>query len=248
MHILLTNDDGIFAPGLSALYRGVQDLGEISVVAPSDQQSAVGHAITISNPLSCREVDVGGLFTGHAVAGTPADCVKLAVNALLDKPPDLILSGVNHGPNAGISIIYSGTVSAATEGTILGIPSAAFSIDTFEKAHWETAEKIAGDATKRIIQHGVPAHTLLNINIPNCPYDEISGYAVTRMGKSRFDETFEKRTDPRGNVYYWMDGEMLVLDPTPGTDLAALRDKKVSITPIAFDLTSYDGIKDLEGW
>lgn len=243
MRILLCNDDGIHAPGLHALHEAVKDLGQVSVVAPSSEQSAVGHAITLSNPIKCREVEKDGRFFGHAVGGTPADCVKLAVTGLLDHRPDLIISGINLGPNAGISVIYSGTVSAATEGTILGIPSMAVSLNTFTHPLWDTPARAAREVAQKLIARGLPDETLLNVNVPNLPWSQIKGYQVTRMGRSRFVEVFHRRTDPRNNVYYWMDGEMELIGDGEGTDVKALEDGYVSMTPIWFDLT-HDKVLD----
>lgn len=244
MRILLCNDDGIHAPGLHALHDAVKDLGEVSVVAPSSEQSAVGHAITLSNPIKCREIEKDGRFFGHAVGGTPADCVKLAVTGLLKHRPDLIISGINLGPNAGISVIYSGTVSAATEGTILGIPSMAVSLNTFTQPIWETPARAAREVALKLLARGLPDETLLNVNVPNLPWDRVRGYQVTRMGRSRFVEIFHRRTDPRNNVYYWMDGEMELIGDGDGTDVKALEDGFVSLTPIWFDLTHHKVLQE----
>jgi 5'-nucleotidase len=237
MRILLSNDDGIHAPGIHALYDAVKDLGEIHVVAPDVERSAVGHAITLSDPIKTQKIHRNGDFFGYAVGGTPADCVKLAVYALMDKPPDLVISGINLGPNAGISVIYSGTVSAATEGTILGIPSIAISMNTFKDPLWDTAAHFARHFAKLVMKNGLPAETLLNVNVPNVPLNEIKGTRLTRMGRSRFVETFDRRVDPRGNIYYWMDGQLEMLGDAKGTDVKAVEEGYVSITPIWFDLT-----------
>lgn len=245
MNILLCNDDGIHAPGLAALYHAVKDLGDVVVAAPDSQMSAVGHAITISDPIKVSEVTTASGLRGFAIGGTPADCVKLAVVALLPSPPDLVVSGINLGPNAGISVIYSGTVSAATEGTILGIPSIALSIDTFKYPVWDTAARASRHLVQQVLAHGLPRDTLLNANIPNCPFNELRGYRFTKMGKSQFKEVFHRRTDPRGNVYFWMDGEM-ELDPgQTGTDVQALHEKYVSLTPLSFDLTHHAKVGEL---
>jgi len=240
MRILLSNDDGIHSPGMEALFQSVKDLGEVIVAAPDSQMSAVGHAITISDPIKVVEVCYPNGMSGFAIGGTPADCVKLAVEALLDRPPDLVISGINLGPNAGISVIYSGTVSAATEGTILGIPSMAVSINTFKDPIWPTAARIARRMAEKILSEGLPLDTLLNVNVPNVPFDELNGYEVTTMARSQFKEVFHRRTDPRGNVYYWMDGEMELADGQSGTDVQALEKNRVSLTPLRFDLTHRD--------
>jgi len=248
MRILLSNDDGIYAPGIFHLYEAIKDLGDVTVVAPSTERSAVGHAITLSDPLKTRMVERNGRPFGYAVGGTPADCVKLAVSCLMPQPPDFVLSGINHGPNPGISIIYSGTVSAATEGTILGIPSMAISIDTFGDAQWATAAGVARNLTQQLAKHGLPPDTLLNVNVPNLPPSELRGYRVTRMGRSRFVEVFDRREDPRGNVYYWMGGEMELVDEREGSDIHALRDGYVSLSPIGIDLTQYSALKHFDDW
>lgn len=248
MRILISNDDSIYAPGINALYRAVQDLGEVHVVAPAAEQSAVGHAITLSDPIKTRPVYRNGELFGYAVAGTPADCVKLAVCALLPAPPELIISGINLGPNAGISVIYSGTVSAATEGTVLGITSIAISLNTFSDPIWETATTLARRIVKHALDNPLPQGVLLNVNIPNLPLGQVKGFVATRMGRSRFVETFHKRTDPRGNVYYWMDGEMQLVGDPEGTDLQAVENGYVSLTPIHFDLTHYPSLKPLGQW
>jgi 5'-nucleotidase len=248
MNLLLSNDDGIHADGIAALYHAVADLGEIHVVAPDTQRSAVGHAITLSDPIKTQPVELNGKPFGYAASGTPADCVKLAVCALLDERPDLVISGINLGPNAGIAAIYSGTVSAATEGTILGIPSMAISLGTFTNPIWDTAAHVARRLAKHLHAHPLPEGTLLNVNVPNIPLNEVKGFAATRMGRSRYVEVFDKRMDPRGNVYYWMDGEMECTGNPENTDLQALADGYVSLTPISFDLTHHDVIPALEAW
>lgn len=248
MRILISNDDGIHAPGLMALYQAVRDLGELRVVAPHAEQSAVGHAITLSDPIKIKTIRGEGGFEGYAVVGTPADCVKLAVSVLLDRPPDLIISGINLGPNAGISVIYSGTVSAATEGTILGIPSMAVSLAGFTEPQWDTAGRVARRVAQEILKRGLPPDTLLNVNVPNRPVGQVQGFSVTRMGQSRFAEIFHRRITPRGDTYYWMDGELKTLGDVNGTDFQALDEGYVSLTPIGFDLTRYDFLPDLRKW
>lgn len=239
MKILISNDDGIHAPGISALYHAVKELAEVIVAAPATQMSAVGHAITISDPIKVNEITTVDGMRGYAIGGTPADAVKVAVQALMDTPPDLIISGINLGPNAGISILYSGTVSAATEGSILGIPSIAISINTFTNPLWDTAARVAKSFIKQVIQNGIPGNTLLNINVPNKPHHELRGYRFTSMGKSQYKEIFHRRTDPRGNVYFWMDGEMELESGQTGTDVQAIDENYISITPLSFDLTHH---------
>lgn len=250
MRILLCNDDGIHAPGISALYETVHALGDVHVIAPDAERSAAGHAITLADPIKSMPVEKNGQFFGYAIGGTPADCIKLAVCAILkETPPDLILSGINLGSNTGISVIYSGTVSAATEGVVLGIPGIAFSLCTYADPEWDTAKRIAEQITERVIRDPLPPGILLNVNIPNLPYDRLRGIKVTRMGRSRFIEKFYKRLDPRGRTYYWLDGSLEVHDDGKDIDIHAVNDGFVSVTPIHLDLTSYnhlDAFKDLE--
>jgi 5'-nucleotidase len=248
MRLLLSNDDGIHAPGIGALYEAVKDLGDVDIVAPDAEQSAVGHAITLTDPIKTRRVDRDGRFFGYGVGGTPADCVKLAVCGLLPRRPDLVVSGINLGANAGISVIYSGTVSAATEGTILGIPSLAISLCTFTNPLWDTAIRVARHITSVALARSLPESTLLNVNVPNRPFDELKGYAVTRMGQSRYVEVFDRRTDPRGNVYYWMDGELEQLGDITDTDVEAVKNGYVSLTPLRFDLTHREALPTIKAW
>jgi len=248
MRILISNDDGIHAPGLHALVSALRGSGDIAVVAPDSEQSAVGHAITLSDPIRVRRVELMDGILGYAVGGTPADSVKLAICALLDAPVDMVVSGINLGPNAGISVIYSGTVSAATEGTILGIPSMAISLNTFERPHWETAAECARRLVRRLAEDPLPRGVLLNVNVPNRPWNEIAGFAVTSMAESRFVETFEKRADPRGNIYYWMDGYLQPTGERDGSDLDALEKGWVTLTPIHFDLTHRPSLAQLRQW
>ncbi|MFA5689576.1 MAG: 5'/3'-nucleotidase SurE [Kiritimatiellales bacterium] len=240
MRILLCNDDGIFAPGIATLHEAVKGFGEVYVVAPDVERSAAGHAITIADPIKCAPVERHGEFFGYGIGGTPADCIKLAVRAILrDTPPDIVLSGVNLGSNTGISVIYSGTVSAATESVILGIPAVAFSLCNYMNPNWETGRRVAGEITKKMLENPLPPGVLLNVNIPSIPYEELRGIKITRMGRSRFIEKFHERLDPRGRIYYWLDGELEVQDAGDDVDIHAVSDGFVSITPIQLDMTAY---------
>lgn len=241
MRILLCNDDGIHAPGIAALHEAVRGLGDLHVVAPDVERSAAGHAITLSDPIKCLPVEKIDGFSGYAISGTPADCVKLAVRALMeDAPPDLVLSGINLGSNTGISVLYSGTVSAATESAILGIPGVAFSLCTYVDPEWDMAKRVATEITRKIMDHPIPPGVLLNVNMPNMPYDELKGFKVTRMGRSRFIEKFHKRLDPQGRTYYWLDGDLDVQDVGDDIDIHAVSAGYVSVTPIHLDLTARD--------
>jgi len=246
--ILVTNDDGVYAPGIFALYQAVRDLGSAHVVAPESERSAVGHALTISDPLRVWAVDRYGESFGHAVNGTPADCVKLAVKSILNKKPDLVVSGINQGPNTAINVIYSGTVSAATEGTIMGIPSMAFSLASFRISDFDFAARFATHLAKKVLENGLPDGTLLNVNIPALPADQILGVKITRQGKGRYEEYFEKRVDPMNRNYYWLAGKKLQLDKESDVDDVAVLERYVAITPIQFDLTDYKVLDQLKEW
>jgi 5'-nucleotidase len=244
MRILLCNDDGIHAPGISVLNEAMQPLGAVRVIAPDVERSAAGHAITLADPIKCTPVEKEGVFFGDAIGGTPADCIKLAVCALMkDQLPDFVFSGINLGSNTGISVIYSGTVSAATEGVVLGIPGVAFSLCTYTDPEWGMAGRVALELAEKIIKNPPPPGVLLNINMPNLPYEKLKGIKVTRMGRSRFIEKFHKRLDPRGRTYYWLDGELEVHDEGDDIDIHAVQDGYVSITPIHLDLTAYDHLE-----
>ena len=246
--ILLTNDDGINAPGIYALHESIKILGEISVVAPATEMSAVGHAITLSDPLRVEKVNKRGEFFGYAVTGTPADCVKIAVWALLDEKPDIIISGINLGNNTGISIIYSGTVSAATEGTILEIPSIAISLAAYKKPDFTYAAKFAKKLITEVLERGLPVGTLLNVNVPNVPEEEIEGVMTTRQGKAVYQEFFDERKDPWGRSYYWMVGEKVKMKQDKAVDDSAIFNNMVSVTPIQFDLTDYTNMDLIKSW
>jgi len=248
VNILVTNDDGIFADGIYALRQELLELGDVIVIAPETEQSAVGHAITLLTPLRTDDVFRHGEFFGYAVNGTPADCVKLGVHSILDRPPDLIVSGVNLGSNLGTSVIYSGTVSAATEGTILGIPSIAVSLATFENPDFSFAARFACRLARIVVERGLPHGTLLNVNVPAVPEDQIQGVEVTYHSASRYEDVFERRLDPRHKVYYWQAGLEQTLDLRDGSDAAAVRRNSVSITPIHFDMTNYDAMSLVRNW
>ena len=246
--ILLTNDDGINAAGIFALYESIKSLGEVNVVAPATEMSAVGHAITLTDPLRVEKVNKRGDFFGYAVSGTPADCVKIAVWALLDEKPDIVISGINLGNNTGISIIYSGTVSAATEGTILEIPSIAISLAAYKNPDFTFAAKFAKKLITIVLEKGLPLGTLLNVNVPNIPEKEIEGVMTTRQGKAVYREFFEERKDPWGRSYYWMSGEKVKMKQDESVDDSAISNNMVSVTPIQFDLTDYANMELIRSW
>jgi len=246
--ILLTNDDGFNAAGLRALRKEIAAFADTVIVAPEAEQSAVGHAITLSFPLRVREVVENGEFLGYAVNGTPADCVKIAITDLLDRPPELVISGINHGGNLGTCVIYSGTVSAATEAVIMGIPAMAVSLNRFSGQDFAPAASVAGKLARLVLEKGLPEGVSLNVNVPAVPAGEIKGVAVTRQGKSRVVETFDKRVDPRGNTYYWMAGEMAFSEVDKETDAEMVSQNYVSVTPIHYDLTHFKTLERLKEW
>jgi len=246
--ILISNDDGIDAPGIESLVKEMRRLGDVTVVAPHQQQSAVGHAITMNRPLRVREYAKDGSFYGYAVEGTPADCVKLAVRALLKRKPDILISGVNHGSNTAISIIYSGTVSAATEGTILGIPSIAVSLTTYKPADFTFAARFARRLARQVLRHGLPLGTLLNVNVPPLPETQIQGIRITKQGKAVWNDTFEVRRDPANKEYFWLTGGLENVDKDLTFDEAAVRAGFVSVTPIHYELTDETMVESMRSW
>lgn len=248
MEILITNDDGIYAEGIYALATALKKAGNVTVVAPDTQRSAVGHAITISDPLRVVKARRNGEFFGYASSGTPADCVKLGIKAIMKRRPDLVVSGINLGGNQAYNILYSGTVSGATEGALLGIPSIAVSLDTFVNPDYCAAAGFALKLAKEFKKRSVPAGTLLNVNVPNLPAKKLKGVRVTNQSRTCFNDWFEKRKDPHGGDYYWMTGDYKPKDPDGASDLNALRAGYVSVTPIQFDLTNYKFIPELENW
>jgi 5'-nucleotidase len=248
MNILLTNDDGIFAEGINVLYKALKRIASVDVVAPDTERSAVGHAITLSDPLRVRKVTRNGNFFGYATTGTPADCVKLAISAILKKKPDIVVSGINLGPNVGYSVLYSGTVSGASEGAIIGIPSFAISLATFEKPDYRFAAGFARRLVKQIMDNTMPAGTLLNVNIPAINSKRIKGVKIVKQTRTAIKERFDKREDPRKRTYYWLTGEVVESDGDNDADIEAIRKGYVSITPIKCDMTDYGYMEELKNW
>lgn len=244
MKILVSNDDGYNAAGIEALYAALQDLGELTVIAPETNCSASSNALTLNRPLFVREASNGFYY----VNGTPSDCVHIALTGLLDFRPDLIVSGINNGANMGDDTLYSGTVAAAMEGHLFGIPAIAFSLVEKGWAHLDTAARVAKDIVQRFQVQPLAANTLLNVNIPNIPYEEIKETRVTRLGKRHPSEPVIKSATPYGDPVYWIGPVGKVRDFAQDTDFGALRDSAVSISPLRFDLTSYDDIGGLHSW
>jgi len=245
MDILLTNDDGILAPGIAALHRAVSDLGTIHVVAPETGQSAAGHSITLVHPLVCRKLRVADEFTGWSVEGRPVDCVKLAIMELIGVRPKLVLSGINAGGNSGVNVLYSGTVAAAVEGAMLGIPSIAFSLDTERDYDFDRAARTARMVLDRVLAGGLYPGMLLNVNIPQ-RLDGLPprGIRIVRQAVNAWEDSFERRTDPRGRTYFWLGAGSRKPGP-PETDDHALDQGFVAITPLHFDLTHTEQMKSL---
>lgn len=238
--ILITNDDGITAPGIRALATAVQHLGHVVVVAPDSPQSGMGHAITIGKPLRLNKVDAIEGIECWQTSGTPVDCVKLATDVVLHRKPDVCLSGINHGANHAINILYSGTMSAAMEAAIEGIPSAGFSLlDYSYEADFSVAQEVVVAITQKLLKNALPEHALLNVNIPKVSKADLKGLKLCRQAYAKWEEEFDQRIDPRGEPYYWMVGKFVNLDQHTETDVEALKDGFASIVPIQFDLTDY---------
>ena len=246
--ILISNDDGIYAPGIYALWEAMSEIGKTTVVAPNTEKSAVGHAITISDPIRIEEVKRSNGFKGYAVNGTPADSVKIAVKSIMKVKPDIIISGINAGANVGQSLLYSGTISAASEGTFLGIPSIAISLDALRDMDFSTSKVVAKKIVNKVLEHGMPNDTLLNVNIPKDVEGGIKGYQITHQGAIYFEDNFEKREDPRGRIYYWMTGDVKDTDIELESDGVAIKKGYVSITPLQLQMTNFDFIEKLNEW
>lgn len=243
--ILVTNDDGISAPGIRNLIRIMNDFGEVVVVAPDGPQSGMGHAITIDATIRCNKVIIDkGVQIEYACSGTPVDCVKLAVNKLLPRTPDLCVSGINHGSNSSINVIYSGTMSAAVEGALEGIPSVGFSLlDFAHNADFSEAEHYIRIITKQLLKQNLPAGVCLNVNIPKrIKTKELNGLKVCRQANANWEEEFEERIDPKGRTYYWLTGKFVNYDKGTDTDEWALANHFVSVVPVQFDVTAHHAI------
>lgn len=246
--ILITNDDGITAPGIRALVGVMKTLGDVIVVAPDKPQSGMGHAITINSTLRLQEIKHDGQ-TEYACSGTPVDCVKIAIDKILDRKPDLLVSGINHGANSSINVIYSGTMSAAVEGAIEGIPSIGFSLCNYGiEADFTAAAHFAGIIAKNVLEHGLPDGVCLNVNIPDVPLEILKGVKVCRQAKAIWHEEFDERKDPYGRKYYWLTGKFVNLDEGNDTDQWALENNYVSVVPTQFDLTAHNAIKEMKKW
>lgn len=249
MRILVTNDDGIHAAGIAALAKELTEIGEVMVAAPDTEKSATSQAITVHQPIRVDRYCGAQPLQGWRIGGTPTDCVKIAVEALMEEPPDIVVSGINHGPNLGTDVLYSGTVSAAIEGALHGIPAIAVSLDAWQEEYdFTVAAQYARKVVERVSREPIPAHTLLNINVPNLAAQEIKGIAVTRLGVRQYENVFEQRQDPRGRHYYWMGGKVAHTENAPDSDIVAVQQGYVSITPIQLDLTDESLRQQLQTW
>lgn len=244
MHILISNDDGVYAPGLAILANALQKIAKIDVVAPDRDRSGASNSLTLDAPLRAHYLDNGFL----RVEGTPTDCVHLAITGLLAEKPDMVVSGINSGANLGDDILYSGTVAAATEGRFLGLPAIAVSLAGSECRHYETAAILAKEFVLRLQTDPLPADTILNVNVPDVPINEIAGIEVTRLGKRHSAEPISKTSDPRGRPIYWIGPAGSEQDAGPGTDFHAINRKKVSVTPLKIDMTCYPALDQLVRW
>ncbi len=249
MHILVTNDDGIAAKGIKSLANSLKRIGNVTVIAPERERSAVGHAITMHKPLRAKQVNLfDDRIKAWAVNGTPADCVKLGIEALMRKRPDLVFSGINRGSNLGTDVLYSGTVSAAIEAVMLGVPSAALSLASFESEDYSVVAEFALSLAANMHREGLKRNTLLNVNVPAVPRKDIKGVRVTRLGTRRYKNSFELRLDPRGEEYYWMSGEAVDENGDSECDISLVAKNYIAITPVHFDLTRFDYIKEIDSW
>ena len=248
--ILVTNDDGISAPGLRTLIKVMNGLGEVVVVAPDSPQSGMGHAITLDSLLYAEKITIDeGPQIEYTCSGTAADCVKLAIREILDRRPDICVSGINHGSNSSINVIYSGTMSAAIEAGIEGIPAIGFSLlDYAWSANFDSCKNYVKTITKNALKNGLPKGVVLNVNIPNLNEKDIKGIKICRQAKANWEERFDKRKNPQGKDYYWLSGKFVNLDGGEDTDEWALENGYVSLVPVQFDLTAYHFIQNLNSW
>lgn len=249
MRILISNDDGIQAPGIRALASTLAKEHEVYVIAPERERSAAGHSLTLHKPIRIEDVKLDfEVAKAWETTGTPGDCIKIGLSEIMKQKPDMIISGINNGPNLGADVLYSGTVSAAMEGAVLGYPSIAVSLNNAfgEAVDYTYTADFMLKFLPKINEINFPQKTILNINVPNVSPDEIKGIEITRLGTRMYTDAYEKRLDPRGNVYYWMAGEVVTTPEEEGTDISAVRKKKISITPVTFEMTHKSVMPELE--
>ena len=244
--ILISNDDGVHARGIKALRKALEEVADVTVVAPDRERSGASHSLTMDVPLRTHRIKENII----GVDGTPTDCVLLALKLLLPEPPDLVVSGINRGANMGDDVTYSGTIAAAMEATLMGIPAIAVSLCRCESGayDYEASAEIAREVALMVLERGLPEGTLLNVNVPNIPREEITGVEIARLGKQVYEEAVVEKQDPRGRTYYWIGGQLTSWEPEPDTDYAAVSQRLVSITPIHLDLTDYRAMDVLRSW
>jgi 5'-nucleotidase len=248
LHILVTNDDGVDAPGLLSLQQALQEVGEVTVFAPDHNWSAAGHTKTMHKPLRVDQATLSDGTSVYTTTGAPSDCVALVILGILDDQPDLVVSGINQGANVGRDITYSGTIAAAMEAVIFGIPALAVSLDSYESQDFAYAARFAARLVKLVLGHGLPSNTFLNVNVPAVPQEQIASVKITRLGQRVYRDKLVERQDPRGRNYYWIGGEPPTGVPEEGTDIWALANNCVSITPLHLDMTEYQMIEELRRW
>ncbi len=244
MRLLLSNDDGVFAEGLTLLHKRLAIEHDITVIAPDRNCSGASNALSLHSPLRIQQMQNGF----YAINGTPTDCVHMGVNAFLEQEPELVVSGINHGPNMGDDVVYSGTVAAATEGRYMGLPALAVSLASHEGKYFDTAAKVVASVIERLPEHPLKQHQILNINVPDLPYDELKGIKVTRLGKRHPSDKMVKQMDPFGRTIYWYGLIGAELDASEGTDFHAIANGFVSVTPLSVDMTAHDSLDDLCSW
>lgn len=245
--ILVTNDDGITAPGIRNLVEFMNELGEVVVVAPNSPQSGKGHAITINQTLTFEEISLEGPQTDYSLSGTPVDCVKFALDKILDRKPDIVVSGINHGANSSINVIYSGTMSAAVEAGVEGLQAIGFSLLDFSwDADFSQAKEYIQNIVKKVLENPLPKGVVLNVNIPKLPKDDIKGIKVCKQANAKWEENFDERINPHGKKYYWLTGYFNNMDKSEDADETALAQGYISIVPVKFDLTAHEYLKELE--
>ncbi len=244
MNILLSNDDGVFAKGLAELHSAIASEHDVTVIAPDRNCSGASNALSLHNPLRIQKMENGF----YSVNGTPSDCVHLGVNCFLDDDPQLVVSGINHGANLGDDVIYSGTVAAATEGRYMGLPAIAVSLVGKEGKHFETAARVALEIVNKLKTHPLPANQILNVNVPDIPYDTLAGIKITRQGRRHRAEGMVADTDPFGRTIYWYGPAGAEQDAGPGTDFDAIANNYCSVTPLSVDMTAYQSLDDMKAW
>lgn len=249
MEILLTNDDGIYSEGIQVLRKQLEKIAKVTIIAPDRERSTIGHAMTLRKPLRINEVNINGDYLGYSIDGTPVDCVIMGLLEIMkNSKPDMVVSGINRGPNLGDDIIYSGTVSAAMEGAMRNVPSLAVSIAAYENFKFESAALVTKNIVSHLMKDNLPSNLILNINVPNIDYDKIEGIVVTRHGKRVYQDEIKIIHDPQGTTHYWLGGDLPEGKIEPDTDFEAIYHHKVSITPLSLDLTDYNNMPKVKDW